>query len=167
MPLSFWLDIFLDSRAEIHQIFVSFFCKMKTPKIHSDINWPLEVLAFRKAGLLLSLKKTRAPKFLQGTMKWKDYVTHTFIYALARLLTWKYNFFWSPNWIHWKVWPITSFVIQKTVGLVRKCAVILIIRIETVFCFKYCSDLMWENCSSDQEKHLQVSAKKLQKFWDH
>ena len=93
------------------------------------------MLAFSKTSLLLSLKKTRSPKFLQGTMKWKDYVTQTFIYALARLLTWKLGltqrnlhsfefkfahpnenviFFWSPNWVHWKIGPI-----NVTVGLIR------------------------------------------------
>ena len=93
-----------------------------------------KVLAFSKTSLLLSLKKTRAPKFLQGTMKWKDYVTQTFIYALARLLTWKLGltqrnlhsfefkfahpnenviFFWSPNWVHWKIGPIPSLNSQS------------------------------------------------------
>ena len=42
MPLSFWLDHFLDSRAEIHQIFAGFFGKLKTSKSHSEINWPLQ-----------------------------------------------------------------------------------------------------------------------------
>ena len=41
MPLSFWLNQFLDSRAEIHQILRRFFGKFKKSKSHSEINWPL------------------------------------------------------------------------------------------------------------------------------
>ena len=43
MALSFWLDHFLDFRAEIHQILtlVFFFGKLKTPNRYSEINWPL------------------------------------------------------------------------------------------------------------------------------
>ena len=41
MPLSFWLDHFLDSRAKICQIFALFFGKFKAAKSHSEINWPL------------------------------------------------------------------------------------------------------------------------------
>ena len=40
-PLFFWLDQFLDSRAEIYQVFAIIFGKFKTPKRHSEINWPL------------------------------------------------------------------------------------------------------------------------------
>ena len=44
-PLFFQFDPFLDSRAEIHQIFSLFiFGKFKTSKSHSEINWPLKVL---------------------------------------------------------------------------------------------------------------------------
>ena len=35
-----WFDHFLDSRAEICQIFRWFFGKFKAPKRHSEINWP-------------------------------------------------------------------------------------------------------------------------------
>ena len=38
----FRFDHFLDSRAEICQIFRWFFGKFKTSKRHSEINWPLE-----------------------------------------------------------------------------------------------------------------------------
>ena len=41
MSLSFWLDHFLDSRAEIHHIFALVFGRLKTPKSHSEINGPL------------------------------------------------------------------------------------------------------------------------------
>ena len=41
MSLSFWFNHFLDSRAEIHQIFAMVFWKFKTSKSHSEINWPL------------------------------------------------------------------------------------------------------------------------------
>ena len=38
-----WSDHFLDSWAEIHQIFaLVFFWKFKTPKSQSEINWPLK-----------------------------------------------------------------------------------------------------------------------------
>ena len=40
MPLSFWLDHFLDSRSEIHQMFAFFFI-LKTQKSNSEINWSL------------------------------------------------------------------------------------------------------------------------------
>ena len=36
-----WFDHFLDSGAEICQIFCWFFGKFKTSKRHSEINWPL------------------------------------------------------------------------------------------------------------------------------
>ena len=39
-----WFDHFLDSRAEICQIFRWFFGKFKTSKRRSEINWPLETL---------------------------------------------------------------------------------------------------------------------------
>ena len=43
MTLSFWLDHFLDSRAEIHQIFaLSFFSENWRHQSHSEINWPLK-----------------------------------------------------------------------------------------------------------------------------
>ena len=42
MLLLCWFDHFLDSRAEICQIFRWFFGKFKTPRRHSEINWPLE-----------------------------------------------------------------------------------------------------------------------------
>ena len=49
MPLSFWLNHFLDSRAEIHQIFALFFFgKLKTPKSHSEINWPFHARFAKK-----------------------------------------------------------------------------------------------------------------------
>ena len=41
MLLLCWFDHFLDSRAEICQIFRWFFGKSMTPKRHSEINWPL------------------------------------------------------------------------------------------------------------------------------
>ena len=41
MLLSVWFDHFLDSRAEILQFLGWFFGKVKTPKSHSEINWPL------------------------------------------------------------------------------------------------------------------------------
>ena len=41
MPLFWWVHHFLDSRAEICQIFRCFFVKSMTPKRHSEINWPL------------------------------------------------------------------------------------------------------------------------------
>ena len=37
-----WFDHFLDSRAEICQIFRWFFVKFKRSKEHSEINWPLD-----------------------------------------------------------------------------------------------------------------------------
>ena len=46
MLLLCWFDHFLDSRAEICQIFCFFFGKSMTPKRHSEINWPLEALLF-------------------------------------------------------------------------------------------------------------------------
>ena len=41
MLLLCWIDHFLDSRAEICQIFHCFFGKSMTPKRHPKINWPL------------------------------------------------------------------------------------------------------------------------------
>ena len=41
MSSSLWLDLFLDSRAENHQIFALVFRKVKTLLNHSGINWPL------------------------------------------------------------------------------------------------------------------------------
>ena len=41
MHLFFWLDYFLDSRAEICQIFRWFLGKSNISKRHSEINWPL------------------------------------------------------------------------------------------------------------------------------
>ena len=43
MLLLCWFDHFLDSRAEICQIFCWFFGKFKKSKRHSEINWPLAV----------------------------------------------------------------------------------------------------------------------------
>ena len=43
MHLSFWLDHFLDFRAEIHQIFALVFRKIEDTKSHSEINWPLKI----------------------------------------------------------------------------------------------------------------------------
>jgi hypothetical protein len=43
MPLFYDFDHFLDSRAEICQIFRWFFGKFKKSKRHSEINWPLKV----------------------------------------------------------------------------------------------------------------------------
>ena len=41
-----WFDHFLDSWAEICQIFRWFFGKFKIPKRHSEINWPLVCCIF-------------------------------------------------------------------------------------------------------------------------
>ena len=44
MPLSFWFDHFLDSRAEILQIFGLVFVEnLRHPKSHSEINWPIKL----------------------------------------------------------------------------------------------------------------------------
>ena len=43
-----WFDHFLDSGAEICQMFRWFFGKSVTPKIHSEINWPLVEFLFHK-----------------------------------------------------------------------------------------------------------------------
>ena len=47
MPLSYDLTTFLDSRAEICQIFLGIFGKSKNSKGHSVIIWPLK--AYEKA----------------------------------------------------------------------------------------------------------------------
>ena len=41
LPLYCWFDHFLYSRTEICQNFRWFFGKFRTPKRHSEINWPL------------------------------------------------------------------------------------------------------------------------------
>ena len=54
-----WFDHFLDSRAEISQIFYCFFVKFKTLKRHPEINWPLSwsiVSSFVILGFFLGLE---------------------------------------------------------------------------------------------------------------
>ena len=46
---------FLDSRAEIHQIFALVFRRCKTSKSHSEINLPLVVATMRNGYLMMSL----------------------------------------------------------------------------------------------------------------
>ena len=48
MPLLCRFDHFLFSRSEICQIFRWFFGKFKTPKRHSEMNWPLVGMFFYK-----------------------------------------------------------------------------------------------------------------------
>ena len=44
MPLSFWFNHFLDSRAEIHQMYFGFFENLRNQKVILKINWSLAVL---------------------------------------------------------------------------------------------------------------------------
>ena len=58
MALLCWFEHLLVPRAEICQIFHCFFGKLKIPKRHSEINWPLPwgLLAFFEAELMAAVK---------------------------------------------------------------------------------------------------------------
>ena len=92
MPLSFWLDHFLDSRAEIYQIFAFFFWKLKTPKSNSEINWPRYLLhgniySFNKekevkSRILRVIETYWALTLVKKLTRWKRNALHTTIYSL-------------------------------------------------------------------------------------
>ena len=58
-------------------------------------------------------------------------------------------------------------VFENQGKLARRKIENIMYKTEIVFCYKSCSDLLWEKkCSSDREKNLKF-AMNLQKFWDH
>ena len=72
MPYSFWLEHFLDSRAEIYHILGLFYGKLNTPKSHSEINWPLlKVAQSRKVSNPSLMKPMTNPMHLK-LKNWKN-----------------------------------------------------------------------------------------------
>ena len=81
MPLYYDLTTFLDSRAEICQIFRGIFGKSKFSKGHSEINWPLVISSKGIDVMLKQFADTSSDK----KMIWLNLVIFSLFFVLCRV----------------------------------------------------------------------------------
>ena len=118
MPLSFWLH-FLDSRAEIHQMFALVLWKIEDIKSHSEINWPLVNERWRNLRWLCfnfvpSSKKmlkinvcfrhslNQRQWFLALFSRWDKNNIHWNLATSTLLFAWKFRVYYSRKKVKWQ-----------------------------------------------------------------